>query len=331
MYSAVHDLNGQKWFFLSVDHGPCALFEAFCDFYLDEPVCEGPGFTRNKAIIKDFFKRVGICGVAVGTSESSLGLEFELLLVTCAIDEKLKLLFFEDYPGSFTNIDYEYEHSLIVESESSRKFHLNNNTNKYCSIIVAEGLRYQQFVGGSNKSNAELSSVLWVGQPESYYCARTLKRLGNDLSERNLHVFIKTHPRDPYHQSSYYTDLLSLLGVTSTVVSNFNKDEILQLGCLFSLTQFSSYSLELMVHGLPAIHVLYPDVGGELLLDIKGYTVPPVCVEGGSILIDNVVDQKTVFDLLINNSCYRGQLVRQGIEYLVPKNQKSSILKDIWG
>lgn len=329
MFSYVYNINGKKWLFFAVDHGPRSFFESVSDVHVGSPVCSGPSDGDDEFSVKDFLILIGVDGVVLGTSESKGGYAAEYRLVECAMALNLKVIFFEDYVGSFSGNMDEYAHSLVVESELAKQFHQRNNQSKYCSIIVASGLRYGSIERISDVRHNDVPSILWVGQPEHSYCSRTLINLASDLSQKNVHVYVKPHPRDPYYSSSFYTDLLANVGISSTDVSTFSRDEILNLGCLFSVTQFSSYSLELMAYGLPSLHVLYPDVGGELLFNIKGYKVPPICIDGGSALVDSELNQKLILELLLSDVDYRSALVRKGADYFSSNYDVKSMLEYI--
>ena len=329
MFSYVYSINGKKWLFFAVDHGPRSFFESVSGVFVGSPVCSGPSDGDDKCLVKDFLILIGVDGVVLGTSESKSGYAAEFRLVECAMALNLKVIFFEDYVGSFTGNMNEYVHTLVVESESAKQFHQRNNLSKYCSIIVASGLRYRSTERISDVKHNDVPSILWVGQPEHSYCSRTLINLASDLSQQNVHVYVKSHPRDPYYSSPYYKNLLADKGVMSTDVSVFCRDEILNLGCLFSVTQFSSYSLELMAHGLPSLHVLYPDVGGELLLNVKGYRAPPICMEGASVLVDSIFSQKPILELLLNDADYRKALVSKGVSYFSSNYDVKSVLESI--
>ena len=129
--------------------------------------------------------------------------------------------------------------------------------------------------------------VLWAGQPEAGDCAETLRRITPSIVSLGATVLLKAHPRDQSYATGIYTTLLRDSGIHCKDITQLDVAQSLALAPMLIITQFSSVAVEAGFYGIPALHLIYDDVGGARLLRRKGYAVPPYCLGGAGFFLQH--------------------------------------------
>ena len=156
--------------------------------------------------------------------------------------------------------------------------------------------------------------MLWAGQPDgdnSYWALERLLRRFRRSDEATL-VF-RAHPRDEAYQSGQYEGLLARFPMR--VIDSSDYPDAIDLYCASDLvmTQFSSAGIEASFLGVPALFVLFDDLGKHWLRSFKGYDLPPWCQDYCTFLIEteddaNDILEQALFDMVARDEvCTRFQ------------------------
>ena len=325
-----------KWLLVAIDHGPSQTLEPLAaspDFYKFEYsdfnvlTCNWSGYLQNNFVD----------GVIVGTSRSDLGFKCESDCRVAATKLCLPIVVIEDFPGNYQTVGGANTDLLFIE-DISLKDSLYGEAG--FDILAGSTIRYdplrrivheirKKYYSSLANSNAR-KKILWIGQPETEECLRTLSNLMPDLVALGCDLMFKAHPRDIGYQQGDYQDLLDGCGLSVVDVTEYSVDASLALAPNFVVTQFSSVAVEASFYGIPSCYVLYPEVGGKLLFEMCGYTIPPICQSGGSVLIDCCDDQKEILEKILFDCEYRGEIIEKfDVYYETFDLVANSVLKNI--
>ena len=103
-------------------------------------------------------------------------------------------------------------------------------------------------------------------------------------------MLFKAHPRDQFYLDGIYEQLWENTNLKVIDVSYFAESIPLYCSCDLAMTQFSSSAVEASYLGIPALFVLFEDLGRKYLMEHKGYDVLPWCYEDSAFLLENTED-----------------------------------------
>ena len=244
----------------------------------------------------DLYEPLHATGIVSGTSDSPAGRKIESAARLAASRRNMKVAAIEDYPGNYFDVPGAHTDLLIAESIFSGKLYRERLGSAcppiaiYCSArydhyrAEAEALRLATQASWRRQQQAA-PGILWAGQPESRDCLETLRRIAPAVTALGAMLLIKAHPRDRSHPQGVYTRLLQSLGVDHSDVTGLSVAQSLALAPRLIITQFSSVAVEAGFYGIPALHLVYCDVGGASLQRKKGFEVPPYCLSGAGFYL----------------------------------------------
>lgn len=222
----------------------------------------------------------------VGTSDSLRGFAIERAIRQAAQSQNVPCVVIEDFPGNYRGIPEVRDSILIADGTFSLCLAQSSSPGSFALPLVLDGLRYDPLrTHEVPEARPTGKSVLWAGQPETTDAIATLAALTEPVNALDLQILFRAHPRDPGYTTGDYRTVLNGFHRDPVDVTGLEWSDCLALGPALLVTQFSSLAVEAGFAGLPAIHVLYRDIGQIRLQDKKGYAVPPICVAGGSWLI----------------------------------------------
>jgi len=263
----------KKVAYVAVDHGPRATLEAIA--------ARIPGTSALES---------GTELLICGTSDTVAGREVEARARIAARERGVPFVVIEDFPGNYTAVPNGAPDALFVESEFAAG--LARSKEAALRVQVVPAVRYDPLRRRLPELRAVQSSedaVLWIGQPETADSLETLRRLLAPLAALQCRVWMRAHPRDEGYARGAYA------GLQVENVTALPLEECLARRPALVITQFSSVAIEAGFWGIPALNVLFNDVGSRTLFAKKGYSVPPWCEAGASFLI---VERPHVHEIL---------------------------------
>lgn len=247
--------------------------------------------------ISKLFRDRQVRGIVRSSSEGVAGPNIEHLVSKAALDHGIPVFVIEDFPGNYIQMRGERLDGLFVEGTYGFDLHSSRGINP--SIIHNIGnpryefLKLIDVIALKNRTKKDLllnegPVVLWLGQPdrESYL---TLQRILNNTFAPFTLLF-KAHPRDQFYLDGIYEQLWKNTNIKVIDVSSFVEPISLYCSCDLVITQFSSAAVEASHLGIPALFVLFEDLGRKYLMEHKGYDVLPWCYEDAAFLIENTED-----------------------------------------
>jgi CDP-glycerol glycerophosphotransferase (TagB/SpsB family) len=117
--------------------------------------------------------------------------------------------------------------------------------------------------------------ILWVGQPDGEYSFLALERLLRDFRDPKVSLLFRAHPRDSAYLAGRYNELLATSSLNVKDVSSYPDMIDLYHAADLVVTQFSSAAVEASYLGVPALYVLFDDLGRLNLEALKGYSSLP--------------------------------------------------------
>ncbi len=287
------------------------------------------------------FKETNCASLVVGTSDSQRGRNVESAARLGAASAGLKTIVIEDYPGNYRLVDGAGTDLLIVDSAFAKQLHKKNlgaacppiwmcNNARYDPLRrEAAGLR-KQLKNIWSSSSRPPHCVLWAGQPETQDAIGTLSRLAPDLVRMGTYVLFKAHPRDPGYGSGVYQDLFEGHGLAYRDVTLLNLGSCMEYGPRVTLTQFSSLAIEAGFYGLPAVHILYKDIGFRRLYRKKGFGIPPWCTRKAAFLITDREQHGAVLSMALIDEQERASRMQEFDDYFgVSKEAAPLLIKKI--
>jgi hypothetical protein len=240
-------------------------------------------------------KSLDVNGVITGTSRTQAGLSSESFCREAANQMGLIVVAIEDYPGNFPINQSSQIDLLVVESDLVCQYWKRQIGFSSKKIILGANIRYQntrtlvQKQSLSRVLNAKGNYLLWIGQPETSTCFKTLTLILPKIKSLGLRLLFKAHPQDVGYQLGEYGKLFDsyecIEDITSCVLQEIELRNVVAV-----LTHFSSFAIEIGFFGVPLIHVLLPNVGGRLFKNHNRYDVPFIVQAGGSIVMSDPKD-----------------------------------------
>ena len=261
--------------------------------------------TATSAVIRSSSENVGECNVEQLASEAARNLGIPVFVV-------------EDFPGNYVAQPGERLDGLFVEDESLAEIHESRGIDSQV-VHVTGNPRYNELKQVDRKARRTESrsalalgpekAVLWAGGgPDGGNSFRALERLINRFPGEETILLFRAHPRDPDYIGGRYGTLLAQASIKVLDVSEY--PDILGLYCAADLviTQFSSAGVEASYLGVPALFVLFDDLGKKYLRTFKGYEVPPWCRGGCAFLIERVDDVDNILRIALFDQSARDQV-----------------------
>jgi hypothetical protein len=220
--------------------------------------------------------------LVAGTSQSDSGFAREAAARREAAKLGIPVACIEDFPGNYRAVPGAPTRLLVVEGEFSARLYRERLGPRCPALAVIPPARYDALRGSARNpgSRGAAKRVLWAGQPETRSCVTTLRAIAPFLRGKEIELLFRAHPRDAGHPAAYEG-----LGIRWRDVSAAPIEEIYRAPLDLVVTQYSSIALEAGFLGVPSVHVLLPDAGGQLLGSQKGYAVPMPCEAGASFLV----------------------------------------------
>ena len=288
---------------LAVDDGP----RACC-----APLLSVPGFVSLDSSSLPPGARALFCG----TSDSAKGRAIETAARRAARKARVSVVALEDYPGNYSDVEGGEADLLIVESEFAADMHRERLPARCPAIWVCPAPRYDEYRRNVARLRASYAqrdraarSVLWAGQPETADALATLRRIAPALAPLGAALLFRAHPRDAGYRDDAYASFFSRIGIPVEDVTARPLEDCFALAPELVLTQFSSVAAEAGFHGIPAVHLLYPDAGGKTLRAKKGFDLPPCCRAGASFLIRDFGAEAATLEQAIDDAGARAQAI----------------------
>jgi len=211
---------------------------------------------------------------------------------------------------------------LVAESEPSAAHYRQRLGARCPEIWVCPSPRYDaqrraatRFRERYARRDRARRTALWAGQPETGDAIATLRHVLPALANAGVELLFRAHPRDRGYLAGEYRALFAATRVAVTDVTALALEDCLALSPEALLTQFSSVGVEAGFHGIPSVHLLYPDAGGKTLHAKKGYSVPPWCTTGAALLVERVEQQDEVLRRALQDDRARAQTLRAFDDY----------------
>ncbi len=264
--------------------------------------------------IEHFLRDSGVTNIIRSSSETSNKLNLEILTSISANKLNIPVYVIEDFPGNYHHIYEEHIERLFIEQESLIALHEGRGVDP--SIIkVVSNPRYHNMLkydvaqyrkqGISNLQLGPEPHIMWCGQPDCSNSFKTLSRIIEYYNTKEVTILFRAHPQDDLYNSGYYGPLLNNSSINIIDVSTY--DNIIELYCASKIvmTQFSSTAVEASYLGIPAVFVLFRDIGKPYLKRLKGYDTIPYTLNECSFHIELEEDIQTTLDNAIYDETYR--------------------------
>jgi hypothetical protein len=239
------------------------------------------------------------------TSEDVRGINVETLANVAARNVGIPVFVVEDFPGNYWPGDEQRLDGLFVEDASLVAFHCSRGIDP--RIIYCTGNPRYDELRSVDRERRRLETrvalglgdgrvMLWAGQPDGDNSYLTLMRLLERFHDEKVTLMFRAHPRDQSYATGKYERLLTNTSMT-TFDTTMHADPI-SLVCASDLvvTQFSSVAVEASYLGIPALFVLFDDLGKQYLRTYKGYDLVPWCEAGCSFLIQEEYEVNDVME-----------------------------------
>lgn len=266
-------------------------------------------------------------GLLIATSTSIEGRQAEQILCVLAYARRLKLATVEDYPGNFQPVPGAKTNLLIVESMDAKVHAIERWGSECLEIAIIPPIRYDKYrrrinemrllseCGRQKIRSDTTGAVLWIGQPETEDCFRTLEAMLPTINALHLTLLFKAHPRDRGYVTGAYSPLFQKIYLPVRDVTNLPLDEIVPMGLDLVLTQYSSMAIDAGFWGVPSLNVLLPDLGGKRLKETKGYSIPLHCAAGGAYVVTDAKSLRAIFTEAMSDVDSRRRIIKGFDEY----------------
>jgi hypothetical protein len=254
-----------------------------------------------------------------GTSDSSAGRTHEGLARAAASRLGLPCVVIEDFPGNYKAVPSAPPNVVVVECEfaaalARAKTNAAETLVEACPAVRYDTLR-RRLADLRRAGGGPERAVLWIGQPETRDSLETLQRLLPVLAAEHVSLWFRAHPRDAGYRSGAYHDVLWDTRIYVQDMTARSLDECLVHRPQLVITQFSSVALEAGFWGIPALNVLFRDLGGARLLERKGYSMPGWCTAGAAFAVTAVEKLGETLDLALNSAEARVRLQKRFDDY----------------
>ena len=325
---------GSKILFAAAHRGPYLTIEPLEAELKDQQICylvdgvsktgrteQGLSFIDMDRVNKDwgsveqFILDENILAVVRSTSGGVIEEDVEFLASKAAKQVGIPVIVIEDFPGNYRQKAEERLDYLFVEDESLIEFHSSRGIDRgsiyscgnprYAKLNHVDAVATRQKVRrqlGLSETNRVL---LWAGQPDGTDSHLALQRLLPILDGSHVTLLFRAHPRDRFYIDGGYGELLSGSPARSWNIADVSTfPDPIGLYCSSDLvvTQFSSAAVEASYLGIPALFVLFEDLGKRYLREWKGYDRLPWCSGGSAFLIE----EEQQIDEVLNQALFDG-------------------------
>lgn len=260
--------------------------------------------------LENLLRKLRVKGVIRSTSEEVKERNVEKLVSAAAHMAGVPVFVIEDFPGNYWPQPGERLDGLFVEDDSVAALYESRGVDP--QIVYPTGNpRYSELATldkDALKSKTRMALglgnervVLWAGQPDGDNSYRALERILRNSGTQQAILLFRAHPRDGLYADGEYEQLLAETSWKVLDVSKYT--DVIDLYCASDLvmTQFSSAGVEASYLGIPALFVLFSDLGKQWLRTYKGYDMLPWCQDGCAYLVENEEDvtpvlEKAIFD-----------------------------------
>ena len=254
--------------------------------YLDVGQIEQPWESLPK-----FLQQREVKAVIRSTSDDVVERDVERLASMAAAEAGVPVFVIEDFPGNYWPKVPEPLDGLFVEDDSLIELHRSRGVDP--ALVHNTGNpRYTQLAKYDRdelrlKARADLGLdghkvVLWAGQPNGDDSYQALVRLIKHFPDRRFTLLFRAHPRDKAYLDGKYTELLAKAPVNILDVTASNDAMSLYCASDLLVTQFSSAGVEASFMGVPALYVLFDDLGKRCFATHEGSGLTSFSSSGSS-------------------------------------------------
>ena len=267
--------------------------------------------------LENFLKCAQVQAIVRSSSEDVQERNVEDLATVAAGNLGIPVFVIEDFPGNYWFKPGQRLDGLFVEADSVATLHCargvepgaihSTGNPRYDSLMRLDTGPIRQTTRQALGLSQE-TTMLWAGQPDGDNSYRALERILSRFSSPNTVLLFRAHPRDSAYNAGKYARLMQNTSPRVLDVSSY--PDVIDLYCASDLviTQFSSAGVEASYLGVPALFVLFDDLGKEYLRSFKGYDSLPWCEEGCSFLIEREDDVPNVLQEALFNTASRKQV-----------------------
>lgn len=270
--------------------------------------------------LEDFLYSSGVQAVIRSTSENVSERNVEDLAAVAATNLGIPVFAVEDFPGNYWFNPNQRLDGLFVEAGSVAMLHRTRGVDP--TVIHCLGNpRYDLLMGLDRDSIRQTTrqalglpdepTILWAGQPDGDNSFQALERILGRFTSPNTILLFRAHPRDTAYNSGKYTTLMGNVSPRVLDVSSYSNAIDLYCAADLVITQFSSAGVEASYLGVPALFVLFDDLGKEYLRSFKGCNALPWCDAKCTFLVEHEDEVGMVLQNALFNSALRKQVVAE--------------------
>jgi hypothetical protein len=258
--------------------------------------------------------------IVCGTSDSLAGRALESAARRAAVAAGIPVAAIEDYPGNYYEVAGGRVTLLVVDSAFSARLARSRFGGDAPDILECAPIRYDPLrvrLGTlrEKRGGPRSGAVLWAGQPETDDAIATLDRVAPLVAGLGRRLLFRAHPRDEGYRAGAYARLFAAGRPPVDDVTAETLDASFARRPELVLTQFSSIAVEAGFRGIPALHVLYADIGERRLFAKKGYRIPPWCEAGAAFAIRDPRDAETALERALNDDALRARTLGRFDDY----------------
>jgi len=301
--------------------------------------------TRSWGSLETFLSSGNIKAIVRGSSEEDDMFNVENLASAAATNVGLPVFVIEDYPGNYWKPLAHRVDGLFVEPQQDLDVHLVRGLDpevvypmgnpRYSKLLSVDVNQFRTGIRETLGLSKNQPVFLWAGQPDNKNSYMTLDRVLANFRPNapDVVLLFRSHPRDEYYLSGIYQTLLDKVDVRTIDVSDYEDPIQLYCGVDLVVTQFSSAAIEASYLGIPAVFVLFEDLGKQHLELAKGYGLPPWCHGGSSFLIESEEQIASIMEEGLFDKISRERVLNNFDRFFNPNkdvaNQISGCIKTI--
>lgn len=268
--------------------------------------------------VREYLKKQCFKAIVRGTSESVPEPNIEILVAEAATAAGIPVFAVEDFPGNYRQGLAGRLDGLFVEGPDAVQLNVERGVDP--RLVHDTGNPRYDVLKEINTAELRVQIrrrlglsdqrvVLWAGQPDRENSYLALERLIEGYTGDPVTLLFRAHPRDEFYLEGRYAQLLA--DAAMNVIDVSAEADAVGLYCSADLvaTQFSSAALEASHMGIPALLVLFDDLGKNYLLTNKGYELPPWCRDNCSFLVQDGNKIREVLERALFNDAARAEIV----------------------
>ncbi|MFQ6030901.1 MAG: CDP-glycerol glycerophosphotransferase family protein [Dehalococcoidia bacterium] len=274
---------------------------------------------ENWGSLEGLLHATGTKAVIRSSSEQVQEPNVEVLVAAAAKQVGVPVFVIEDFPGNYWPTPEERLDGLFIEDHSLVALHQSRGVDPSAIHTVPNpryaALAQTNVLACRKATRRELGIgsspvILWAGQPDGENSYLALARVLARYENPQVTLLFRAHPRDPLYTGGKYRDLLANTAMKVLDVSSHS--DVMGLYCASDLvvTQFSSAGVEASHLGIPALFVLFNDLGKAYLRAYKGYDRLPWTKNDCSFIIEGEEDIATIMEQAIGDSSSRNRITQ---------------------